>query len=212
MSEFGYGREKARRKINKSVLSFFNKPENIKLIAQAAINDDNNSFNTVYDSLDEHIKRSNIWNSAVSDRENYVLDVVYSMLQDFIRHYAQVIQVLYSQLESNISRSASSDHSEFFDFSSECTVITTIKSLWLTTSTQDSLFRIFKLNYARITKPKIPKQYSIKESVQCVICHEMIHDCNKDFEVLKCNHVFHSCCIDKWKKRSSSCPCCREKM
>jgi hypothetical protein len=212
MSEFGHGREKARKRVNKSVLNFFNKPENIELIAQAAINNDNDSFNAVYDRFDEHVKRSNIWNSAVSDRENYVLDLVYNMLQDFIRHYAHLIKVLYSQLDENLSSSASSDHPDFFDFSSQCTVITTIKSLWLSTSTQDSLFRIFKLNYAKITKQKKPKEYSIKESVQCVICYEMIHDCNKDFEVLKCNHVFHNCCIGSWKRRSDSCPCCRQKM
>ena len=27
---------------------------------------------------------------------------------------------------------------------------------------------------------------------------------------LKCGHVFHGSCIDKWLARAQNCPCCRE--
>jgi hypothetical protein len=27
---------------------------------------------------------------------------------------------------------------------------------------------------------------------------------------LKCGHVFHGSCIDKWLARAHNCPCCRE--
>lgn len=210
MTEFSCGREEAIRRMNKFVLRFFNKPLNIELITQAATVNSLRSFDAVYESLDKDILKSSIWNSAYSERENYVLDLIYSMLQDFIRHYAQTIKVLHLQLDTSISSSASSEHIEFFDYSSVCSVSNIIQTLWMSKKTQHSLIKIFKLNYKRIKTKK--EEYHIKEDIQCVICHEMIYDHIKDFEILRCNHVFHNCCIEQWRKRSENCPCCRQHM
>ena len=42
---------------------------------------------------------------------------------------------------------------------------------------------------------------------ECNIC--MTNEV-KPLSQLKCNHLFHSDCIDKWLKQSETCPYCRE--
>lgn len=44
------------------------------------------------------------------------------------------------------------------------------------------------------------------EMTDCVICLQTIH---KDLEKTPCNHSFHHECLNKWKQRSTTCPCCR---
>tara|TARA_B100000963_G_C22582099_1_gene651320 strand:+ start:627 stop:1067 length:441 start_codon:yes stop_codon:yes gene_type:complete len=44
----------------------------------------------------------------------------------------------------------------------------------------------------------------------CPICLEKFKD-NEFKRELKCNHVFHKKCIDKWIKHQNTCPICRKK-
>lgn len=49
---------------------------------------------------------------------------------------------------------------------------------------------------------------SDKTSQDCPICYEAIDaGCEK---VLKCKHVFHKECIEKWLSTKSTCPICRK--
>lgn len=42
--------------------------------------------------------------------------------------------------------------------------------------------------------------------VECSICfREMYHATTR----LKCNHTFHKKCVNKWFKKSHTCPICR---
>jgi hypothetical protein len=43
--------------------------------------------------------------------------------------------------------------------------------------------------------------------MDCSICFEEIKENEK--KIIKCNHIFHKECIDKWFKRSHQCPLCR---
>ena len=40
----------------------------------------------------------------------------------------------------------------------------------------------------------------------CVICLDNI-SCN--FSITKCNHKFHTCCLQEWYKYKNNCPICR---
>ena len=44
--------------------------------------------------------------------------------------------------------------------------------------------------------------------MECSICYELI-DTNNN-QILKCNHVFHKECINKWLKKNNKCPICRK--
>ena len=49
----------------------------------------------------------------------------------------------------------------------------------------------------------------------CAIClkpFEQNDNSNRYIKKLKCGHVFHPCCINKWMHRKFDCPCCRAKM
>lgn len=41
----------------------------------------------------------------------------------------------------------------------------------------------------------------------CSVCLSVMNDTNS--RILDCGHKFHSRCIDRWKRRSSTCPMCR---
>lgn len=42
---------------------------------------------------------------------------------------------------------------------------------------------------------------------ECSICFELL---SKDTEILLCNHVFHTNCIESWKRQAyPTCPLCR---
>ena len=48
---------------------------------------------------------------------------------------------------------------------------------------------------------------------KCVICLYNVKNCRKsNISVLKCKHVYHRECIDKWKKQYNNltCPLCRD--
>jgi len=44
--------------------------------------------------------------------------------------------------------------------------------------------------------------------MDCSICFDEIKE--QDQKIIKCSHVFHEGCIDKWFKRSHQCPLCRK--
>ena len=46
--------------------------------------------------------------------------------------------------------------------------------------------------------------------MDCPICFDKITRVDKT--VLKCNHLFHKECIDKWFKKSHCCPLCRDSL
>jgi SUMO ligase MMS21 Smc5/6 complex component len=43
---------------------------------------------------------------------------------------------------------------------------------------------------------------------ECSICLEELNTSN--FLLTSCNHFFHIDCINNWKKKSTTCPLCRE--
>lgn len=44
--------------------------------------------------------------------------------------------------------------------------------------------------------------------MECSICFDEISD--KDKKVIKCSHVYHEKCIEKWFQLSYKCPLCRD--
>lgn len=47
------------------------------------------------------------------------------------------------------------------------------------------------------------------ESVtECFVCHENL-DSKQSERKLKCNHIFHSICVDEWIQTRGTCPTCR---
>jgi len=65
-------------------------------------------------------------------------------------------------------------------------------------------------NVSQIDKKMISYEELLKDNNDnnCTICLE---EFNNDEEIikLKCNHLFHSKCIDDWIKKNQSCPLCR---
>ena len=48
------------------------------------------------------------------------------------------------------------------------------------------------------------------KNTNCPVCREEYRD-NDEVRTLKCNHIFHTDCIDNWlTKHSHKCPCCRQ--
>lgn len=65
-------------------------------------------------------------------------------------------------------------------------------------------------NYdASIPPPPPPEIQDIPNNTECAICLEEI---KMNFVLTKCNHYFHTKCLDPWKAKSDSCPCCRNSM
>ena len=62
-------------------------------------------------------------------------------------------------------------------------------------------------NLSQIDKKTISYEELLND-INCTICLE---EFNNDEEIikLKCNHLFHSKCIDDWIKKNQSCPLCR---
>jgi hypothetical protein len=58
--------------------------------------------------------------------------------------------------------------------------------------------------------PILPNEDEDK-SMNCAICMETINK-GSIFTSTPCKHYYHTRCINKWKKRSSSCPCCRRSL
>jgi len=44
--------------------------------------------------------------------------------------------------------------------------------------------------------------------MDCPICLDEIKE--EDKKIIKCSHVYHEKCIEKWFKRSHKCPLCRD--
>ena len=62
---------------------------------------------------------------------------------------------------------------------------------------------------------KICKSIKIKKNDQllesnCLICIEDFKEGEYKRELPKCHHVYHKKCIDKWLKKSATCPVCRD--
>ena len=55
---------------------------------------------------------------------------------------------------------------------------------------------------------------SVDPETCCAVCLKAFEKQKKRVFVkkLKCGHVFHGSCIDKWLARARSCPCCREEL
>ena len=58
--------------------------------------------------------------------------------------------------------------------------------------------------------PEFLKNYLEKLNDHCSVCLDELNG-DKIIKFLKCEHVFHSECVDSWLSRSASCPLCREK-
>uniref|UniRef100_UPI0037E8D7FB E3 ubiquitin-protein ligase CHFR n=1 Tax=Semicossyphus pulcher TaxID=241346 RepID=UPI0037E8D7FB len=59
-----------------------------------------------------------------------------------------------------------------------------------------------------LSKPAVqgPKTDKMEESLTCVICQDLLHDC---VSLQPCMHVFCAACYSGWMERSSLCPTCR---
>lgn len=44
-------------------------------------------------------------------------------------------------------------------------------------------------------------------TAQCAVCFSSMNDTTS--RTLDCGHMFHTRCIDRWKRRSHTCPMCR---
>ena len=54
---------------------------------------------------------------------------------------------------------------------------------------------------------------SLTDTCSCAIClksFEITPTCRQYVKQLKCGHVFHSKCIDRWFQQKTNCPYCRE--
>ena len=53
------------------------------------------------------------------------------------------------------------------------------------------------------------KDLNTEETIECLICTESFIETD-DIKKIKCNHLFHKCCIKKWLcEESNKCPVCR---
>ena len=50
-----------------------------------------------------------------------------------------------------------------------------------------------------------------KKEEFCLICHDSIPK-NSIVRKIKCGHVFHHICCDKWLETKNTCPTCRHKL
>ena len=57
-----------------------------------------------------------------------------------------------------------------------------------------------------ICKKEVYKTISLSSEEECSICYEEIV---KNSVILKCNHLYHKECIDKWLLEHTTCPQCR---
>jgi len=61
--------------------------------------------------------------------------------------------------------------------------------------------------YKKVTKELLkPDQHG--EVPCCSICQEVYKE-NEYSRKLKCGHIFHKKCVDRWLKKNPSCPVCR---
>ncbi|MGH0171549.1 UNVERIFIED_CONTAM: hypothetical protein FKN15_061676 [Acipenser sinensis] len=51
-----------------------------------------------------------------------------------------------------------------------------------------------------------PKTDKMEESLTCIICQDLLHDC---VSLQPCMHTFCAACYSDWMERSSFCPTCR---
>jgi hypothetical protein len=71
------------------------------------------------------------------------------------------------------------------------------------------------LSDEEFNKLEIPNNISILKNEQCNICLDNLLEENDDSNIktlikLKCNHIYHKCCIKKWlTQQSTKCPVCR---
>ena len=59
--------------------------------------------------------------------------------------------------------------------------------------------------------PKCDNKLIYKNEKICSICLENILYKN-DIIKTKCNHIFHTKCIEKWLSKQNTCPICRDKI
>ena len=58
--------------------------------------------------------------------------------------------------------------------------------------------------------PEIIPEILPEDIYECSICLNNIHPKDEDQIVLKCSHIFHTCCIFSWQERRNLCPLCNE--
>lgn len=67
-------------------------------------------------------------------------------------------------------------------------------------------FKIIQINSKYRIKTSLIKKYSMK--MPCMICLKNLHH-RRPVTVLACGHKFDNKCINKWTRRSLTCPICR---
>ena len=65
---------------------------------------------------------------------------------------------------------------------------------------------LFNIKEKDIIDFKITKGYQEKE---CIICLEKI-DFQQKITMIKCGHMYHTSCINKWFEKKKCCPLCDE--
>ena len=75
-------------------------------------------------------------------------------------------------------------------------------------------FDDFNISHSDIileNKINIPKEISLENYPECIICLDKIKR-NSVITKLKCGHIFHHNCLHKWVNTKNSCPICRDKI
>lgn len=80
-------------------------------------------------------------------------------------------------------------------------------------NTIELIFSRLNLNPETNSK-KLGKYEKIKENdvllnTECAICLDK-YEIGKYKRELKCKHIFHKKCVDKWIKKNENCPVCRK--
>ena len=68
-----------------------------------------------------------------------------------------------------------------------------------------SLYWLF-IMVKSICKKETYKLIYLRSEEECSICYE---ENDKQFVILRCKHVYHKECIDKWLQEHTTCPQCR---
>lgn len=63
-----------------------------------------------------------------------------------------------------------------------------------------------------ICKPVKIKQNDPLLEESCLICYDKYETGEYKRILPKCNHYFHKKCVDKWLKKNSTCPICRDEL
>jgi hypothetical protein len=164
-----------------------------EFIFRIPIDNNNDIFDTIESTLNELNNNINIINSNTSTNNDYIqFNIEFDYIQDDINEY---------DYDSN----SDNDDSIFYNFN----------NLTNSNNSNNNNNNCFKtcneINHKLCKSEKIKKNDNVL-SEQCFICMDNYNE-NQFKRILpNCKHYFHKKCIDKWIKKNSSCPICRDQL